>query len=194
MEIRGFVVPAFLVLVAAEAFYLRRTRQAYSLNIAISNMSCGILSLCTNLVYAALFAILYVGVKSRIGLFDLPSWRWWSLLCTFLVIDLCYYAYHRMSHRVAFLWGAHIVHHQSDEYNLTVSLRQGSVSLFMSTPFYLVPALIGISLPSFLAVNAVYQLYQFFVHTAVVNNMGWLEHVLATPRLHRMHHARNPEY
>jgi hypothetical protein len=99
-----------------------------------------------------------------------------------------------MSHRVALLWGTHIVHHESDEYNLTVSLRQGSVASIASTPFYLIPALLGIPLSVFLAVNAVYQLYQFFVHTALVDNMGWLEHVLATPRLHRVHHARNPEY
>jgi sterol desaturase/sphingolipid hydroxylase (fatty acid hydroxylase superfamily) len=163
------------------------------LNVAISNMSCGIWNLCTNLFYAVAFATLYVHVESSVGLFDL-SWQWWSLILTFGLIDLSYYAYHRMSHRVAVLWGAHIVHHESDEYNLTVSLRQGSVALFVSTPFYLLPALIGIPLPVFLAVNAVYQLYQFFVHTALVHDMGWLEHVLATPRLHRVHHARNPEY
>jgi hypothetical protein len=61
-------------------------------------------------------------------------------------------------------------------------------------PFYLPAAALGIPLEVFLATNGIYQLYQFFVHTALVGNMGWLEHVLATPRLHRLHHARNAEY
>ena len=68
------------------------------------------------------------------------------------------------------------------------------MSPFLSIPFYLPPALLGVPLPVFLAANAVYQLYQFFVHTAVVGNVGWLEQVLATPRLHRLHHARNESY
>ena len=194
MEFSAYIVLAFLILVAAEALCLRGTRHAYSLNVAISNMSCGVLSLCTNVFYAVFFAAVYMAVESRVEFLEFRSWQWWNLVLTFLIIDLCYYAYHRMSHRVSLLWGAHIAHHQSDEYNLTVSLRQGSVSLLVSTPFYLIPALIGIPLPMFLAANAVYQLYQFFVHTALVENMGWLEHVLATPRLHRTHHARNAEY
>jgi hypothetical protein len=68
------------------------------------------------------------------------------------------------------------------------------VGVFAATPFYLVPALIGIPLPVFIAMNGLFQLYQFFVHTALVRNMGWLEHVISTPRLHRVHHARNTEY
>jgi sterol desaturase/sphingolipid hydroxylase (fatty acid hydroxylase superfamily) len=194
MDIRVYLIIAFLVLAIAEAVYLRSKGRGYSMKVAVSNMSCGIWSLCTNLFYAVAFASLYLFVQSRVGIVNSLAWQWWSLAFTFIVVDLCYYAYHRMSHRVSLLWGAHIVHHESDDYNLTVSLRQGSVALIASTPFYLVPALIGVPLTVFLAANAVYQLYQFFVHTALVNNMGWLEHVLATPRLHRVHHARNPEY
>ena len=194
MELQLYVVVAFILLVGLEAALLRHRRHAYALNVAVSNMSCGILNLCTNLFYRVAFLYLYGAIQSRIGLLHLPVWRWSSLVFAFLAVDLCYYAYHRMSHRVAFLWGAHIVHHESDEYNLTVSLRQGSIALLASAPFYLLLALVGVPLRTFLVADGVYQLYQFFVHTALVERMGWLENVLATPRLHRVHHARNPEY
>jgi sterol desaturase/sphingolipid hydroxylase (fatty acid hydroxylase superfamily) len=185
---------AYAALAGVEAWHLRRTGKKFSLNVAISNMSCGVLMLCVNGVYVALFAILYGWANARTSLIAGLGWQWWNLTFVFVLIDLCYYAHHRASHRVAFLWGAHVVHHESDEYNLTVSLRQGSVALFTGIPFYLAPAVIGVPLPVFLAVTGVYHLYQFFVHTAVVKDMGWLEHVLATPRLHRLHHARNVAY
>jgi alkylglycerol monooxygenase len=194
MQFTIYILVAFVVLVAAEGAYLRRKGRAYSLNTSVSNISCGVLSLCTRVFYTAGFVVIYGALESRVGMTRSFGWQWWSLILTFVLIDLCYYTYHRMAHRVALLWGAHVVHHQSDEYNLTVSLRQDSVGVLASTPFYLVPALIGIPLPVFVAMDALYQLYQFFVHTALVRNMGWLEHVISTPRLHSLHHARNTEY
>jgi alkylglycerol monooxygenase len=194
MNFQFYTILIFCALAATEAWWLRRSRRAYPLNTTVSNMTCGVLSLCTGIFSAIAFAFLYRSVETAFGLIDGLSWQWWSLALAFIVVDLCYYAYHRASHRVALLWGAHIVHHESNEYNLTVSLRQGSVSLFTSIPFYLPAAAIGIPLEVFLAASGIYQLYQFFVHTALVGEMGWLENVLATPRLHRLHHARNEEY
>ncbi len=194
MNSRFYIVVAFCGLVGAEAWYVRRSGRRYPLNTTVSNVSCGLLSLCAGVFSAIAFAFLYRIVETRVGFIDGLGWQWWSLILTFVLIDLCYYAYHRTSHRIAFLWGTHIVHHESDEYNLTVSLRQGALAQFSSIPFYLVPAVAGVPLHIFLVVDGVYQLYQFFVHTALVTDMGWLEHVIATPRLHRLHHARNEQY
>ena len=189
-----YAIPVFMLLVAAEAWFVRRRGERYSLNVAVSNMSCGVLDRSTVVVYTIAFAFLYHFIAERSPLVGTFASQWWNYLLTFVLIDFCYYLYHRASHRVSLLWGAHIVHHESDEYNLTVSLRQGAVAEIVSTPFYLLIALTGTPFTVFVVANAVYQLYQFFVHTAVVDNMGWLEHVLATPRLHRLHHARNAPY
>ena len=35
-------------------------------------------------------------------------------------------------------------------------------------------------------------LYQFWIHTEVINRLGPLEWVLNTPSHHRIHHGRNP--
>ena len=194
MEFPVYILIALVIMGLAEAIYLAWTGRTYSLNISVSNISCGVFSLCTKIFYTGGFALVYTMLQSQLGLTRAFGWQWWSLLLTFELVDLIYYAYHRMAHRVALLWGAHVVHHQSEEYNLTVSLRQDSIGVLAATPFYLIPALIGIPLPVFIAMNGLFQLYQFFVHTALVRNMGFLEHVISTPRLHQLHHARNVEY
>ena len=41
----------------------------------------------------------------------MPVWMIW--LATFVMIDLVFYIYHRISHRVNFLWAIHMSHHSS---------------------------------------------------------------------------------
>tara|TARA_B100001758_G_scaffold224992_1_gene216732 strand:+ start:113 stop:571 length:459 start_codon:yes stop_codon:yes gene_type:complete len=52
----------------------------------------------------------------------MPIWTLW--LVTFVMIDLVFYIYHRISHRVNFLWAIHMSHHSSEEMNFAVSFRQ----------------------------------------------------------------------
>ena len=52
----------------------------------------------------------------------IPLWAMWIL--TFIMIDLVFYVYHRMSHRTRFLWAIHLSHHSSEEMNFAVSFRQ----------------------------------------------------------------------
>jgi len=42
--------------------------------------------------------------------------------------------------------------------------------------------------------QAISLLYQFWIHTELVNRIGVLELVLNTPSHHRVHHATNPQY
>jgi len=38
------------------------------------------------------------------------------------------------------------------------------------------------------------QIWGIFVHTELINKMGWLEYILVTPSHHRVHHASNAKY
>jgi sterol desaturase/sphingolipid hydroxylase (fatty acid hydroxylase superfamily) len=58
-------------------------------------------------------------------------------IACFLGADFLYYWFHRTSHEVNALWGAHVVHHQSEEFNLAVALRQGAFQGTFSWIFYL---------------------------------------------------------
>jgi hypothetical protein len=93
------------------------------------------------------------------------------------------------------LWGAHIVHHQSEEYNLSVALRQSTFQGFFSIIFYLPLAIIGFNPIAFVTINAFQTLYQFWIHTRTIDKLHpAFEYIFCTPSHHRVHHGRNPQY
>ncbi|CAL8259094.1 unnamed protein product [Boreogadus saida] len=85
---------------------------------------------------------------------------------------------------------SHQVHHSSEYYNLSTALRQSLVHHFLSWVFYL-PMALAVP-PSVFAVHIEFNLlYQFWIHTEVIKDLGPLEWILNTPSHHRVHHGRN---
>jgi hypothetical protein len=111
-----------------------------------------------------------------------------------LLYDFSYYWKHRLCHERTLLWASHVVHHQSEDYNLGTALRQTSSSFLLSWVFYIPMFAIGIPADVFIAIAAVNLLYQFWVHTEHIGSLGVLDRILVTPSNHRVHHARNAEY
>jgi hypothetical protein len=111
-----------------------------------------------------------------------------------LLYDLCYYWLHRAGHEVAIFWAAHVVHHQSQEYNLSTALRQTASGGLLGWIFYLPLALLGVPPLLFGIVALVDLLYQFWVHTEHVGKLGWFDRVFCSPSNHRVHHAVNEGY
>ena len=92
-------------------------------------------------------------------------------------------------------WGGHSVHHQSEEYNLSVALRQSSTQTIWTFAFYIPMALVGVHPILLVSVSGFNLLYQFWIHTESINKLPkWFEAVFNTPSHHRVHHARNPKY
>ncbi len=112
----------------------------------------------------------------------------------FVLYDLAYYWAHRMSHEINLFWGGHSVHHQSEDYNLSVALRQSSTQTIWSFPFYLPIALMGFDTWTFIWASGLNLIYQFWIHTESIGKMGFLEKFLNTPSHHRVHHGRDPKY
>ena len=129
-----FATPVFLLLIALELLWSRgrRSRTAgqmpYRLNDAINSISLGMLSQVTGLL-GKLFSIgIYVLTFNALALYpQLEFWStWYGVLLALVFYDFCYYWLHRAGHVVALFWAAHVVHHQSQHYNLTTALRQTS--------------------------------------------------------------------
>ena len=118
----------------------------------------------------------------------------WPWVIGLLGYDFIYYWWHRLSHEINVLWAAHIVHHQSEEYNLAVALRQAWFTPLTGVPFYSVLAFLGVPPTVFFVSAAVSLLGQFWIHTELIPKLGPLEWFLNTPSHHRVHHATNPEY
>jgi sterol desaturase/sphingolipid hydroxylase (fatty acid hydroxylase superfamily) len=195
LELVAYAIPLILVLVALEAWVGHaRGNELHRLNDSVSGFSCGALDQIVNVAVLAVFLGAYASLERRFGLVPLEVGSVAGWIVAFFGYDLAYYAFHRASHRVNFLWAAHIVHHQSEEYNLAVSLRQGAIATWVTYLFYLPLAFVGVPPAMFLAVHGIYQVYQFFVHTRLVGKLGPLEWIFATPSLHRVHHGRAPEH
>ena len=193
MDYIALAIPVFFLLIGIELALSRLLeRESYSLSDSVGDLSCGVLQQVTGVFLKAVLFGAYAFVYSGYRLFDVAQGALWAWLACFLGYDFLYYAYHRFSHEVNAGWASHVVHHQSEEYNLTVALRQSALPV--SWVFYLPLALIGFPPPMFLAVSAFDTLYQFWIHTRLVGRLGPLEWVLNTPSHHRVHHGRNPRY
>ena len=92
------------------------------------------------------------------------------------------------------MWAAHVVHHQSQAYNLSTALRQTSTGGLLGWVFYLPLAVLGVPPLVFGIVALVDLLYQFWVHTEYVGKLGWFDRVFCSPSNHRVHHAVNEGY
>jgi Sterol desaturase len=121
-----------------------------------------------------------------------PSWLLWML--TFILIDFVFYFYHRISHRVNFLWAIHMSHHSSEEMNFAVSFRQAWFGPLSKIPFFMVLPIIGFD-PTLVAVAGVIStLWGIVGHTQIINRLGPLEWFMNTPSHHRVHHGSNSQY
>ena len=116
-------------------------------------------------------------------------------MAVFVLVDFLYYWTHRLSHRVNILWAGHVVHHSSEEYNLTVALRQSALHGLFTWVFYLPLALVGVPPRMFVTAYALNLIYQFWIHTREIGKLpAPVELVMNTPSHHRVHHGVNPKY
>lgn len=187
-------IPVFFILIGIELLIsFIRKRRLYRFNDSITNISLGIGQQVVGIFMKTALFFFY--------LFLFENYRLWNLkvnlvnwLVLFFSVDFFYYWFHRFSHEVNAMWAAHIVHHQSEEYNLSVALRQSWFQNAISWVFYLPLAFVGFEPVMFLTVSSFNTLYQFWIHTRTIGKMGFLELFLNTPSHHRVHHGSNPKY
>jgi len=108
--------------------------------------------------------------------------------------DFIYYWNHRFMHESRFMWALHVVHHSSERYNLSTALRQPVADALGTSLPYGILCLFGIAPELIMTARGVNLLYQFWIHTEAIGQMGTPEAVLNTPSHHRVHHGSNPEY
>lgn len=190
----ALALPAFLLLVGLEYLWSRRLGKSYfSFSSGVENIAIGTAERLSQLFLAGYFAWVLHYIHTRYALFDIEANLFtWALL--FVLTDFLWYWYHRLSHTVNLLWGAHIVHHQSEEYNLTVSFRITAFQALVRFFFYLPLPLLGFTGEMILVTFSICGIYQFFIHTRLVKRLGLLEEILVTPSHHRVHHGSNEAY
>jgi len=188
-------IPVFFGCIAIEAAVAWVLgRKVYRINDAIADLSCGITSQITGLFTAGLTAAAYIALYDSARLTQLPDTHWATWVFAFVFTDFAYYLWHRWTHEMNLGWATHVVHHQSEDYNLAVALRQSITSAWSSWPFYLPLALVGVSPFVAFTCGALNTLYQFWIHTQLIPPLGPIGWVMNTPSHHRVHHGVNPQY
>lgn len=190
----ALAIPFFIGGMIIELIYQWVSRRPlYRFDDLIANLSCGIGQQVIDVFLKILILGVYATVYEHIRLFTIPP-NIYTYLLLFILIDFCFYWFHRFAHQINILWGTHIVHHQSEEFNFSVALRQSWFDNLFNILFYLPLALMGFDTLSFFVLFSFNTIYQFLIHTKLIGRLGVLEYVLNTPSHHRVHHGRNHQY
>jgi alkylglycerol monooxygenase len=187
----ALAIPVFLTLIILEWI---SARKYYRLADSLNSLSCGIVSTGVRVFSGFLGIFFYEWTLNHVAPWRMPADHWAVWIFAFVFYDLCYYWNHRWGHTVGIFWASHVVHHQSEEFNLTTALRQTGTGSFLGWIFYIPLALSGVPLGVFLMVGVVQLFYQFWPHTQVIGRMGFLDRWVQTPSNHRVHHAQNDRY
>ncbi len=195
-DVTLLAVPLYLLAIMIELVAVRywhrkgefETRDALtSLLMGTGNVVAGLL-----LGFVSVTALLWVW---QFRFFDLGL-HWWVFIAAFIFDDLRYYWYHRIAHRVRWVWAEHVNHHSSQHYNLTTALRQSWTGQITGMFILQVPLVLLGFHPAVIAfVYGFNLIYQFWIHTEAIGKM-WkpIEFIFNTPSHHRVHHATNPRY
>jgi sterol desaturase/sphingolipid hydroxylase (fatty acid hydroxylase superfamily) len=146
------------------------------------------ISAATRFGTVALYGFLYAHRLFTVGA---GPWAWVLLL---FAEDFTYYAWHRASHEVRFMWAAHENHHSSERFNLSTAVRQSWTTPFTIPLFYFWLPLAGFHPAMLLTQISLSLIYQYWVHTELIGSLGPLEWLMNTPSHHRVHHGSNVEY
>ncbi len=185
--------PLYVIIIAAEVLLSNyHHRKLYSWKDTAANLYL----LLINSLIDLLFRVVYIGILAHIFQYRVFEFMhpavYWILLI--LAEDFLYYWLHRFDHEVRFFWAVHVTHHSSEQMNFTVGFRSSVFQPLYRFLYFIPLAWIGFHPLDIIFIYSATQIWGIFVHTELINKMGWLENLLVTPSHHRVHHASNPKY
>lgn len=188
-----YAAPVMFALVLLEYLLAHyQNRKIYDGKDFLAASAIGIINVIINsAIKLGLFAVILV-------FYNMVPWyiphTWWSYILCFIAIDFCRYWAHKISHEQLFWWATHVTHHSSLQYNFSVSFRLSWVQS-IKIVFFIPVALMGFDPVVFFICNQIAVLYQFWIHTEMINKLHpVIEYIFVTPSHHRVHHGTNPQY
>jgi alkylglycerol monooxygenase len=187
-------IPFFALLIAVEAFFVvRENRENFDRRDTWTNIFLGFGSVAWGALFGLATGYFYLWIY-ELAPYKMPMNTFWAWAILLFADDFAYYWFHRISHEVRFFWNFHVVHHSSNQYNLSVAVRQSWFSGVAHWIFYLPIAFLGFPFWAFATMHGFNLIYQFWIHTKLVGKIGFLEKILNTPSHHRVHHGVNDQY
>ena len=189
------VIPIFIILIVLEIIVAKKMKIKINNPVdIISSLSSGITNIAKDGLKFGVLIISYSWLVKHITILKIEP-IWLAIIIAFIVQDFSGYWLHRMNHRINIFWNRHIIHHSSEEFNLSCALRQEISTIVRFGAIFMLPAaLLGISPTIFAVLGPIHLFMQFWYHTRLINKMGLLEKIFVTPSHHRVHHAINTKY
>lgn len=197
-------IPFFLLLLTLEWAAARKLESiaenarpvsgAYLTRDSLASISMGLVSVGTTAAWKTLALFGYAAIYAYLAPWHLSVARWYTWVIALVGVDLLYYAYHRIAHRVRLIWATHQAHHSSQYFNFATALRQkwnnsGEILMWVPLPLLGVPPWMVFF--SF----SISLIYQFWVHTERIDKLPRpIEFLFNTPSHHRVHHGMDPIY
>lgn len=190
-----YAIPVFVVTIILEAILTVKLKlHEYDIKDAGTSITMGLGNVALSLLNKGIVLAVFYFIYSSFHFFTIP-FVWWAWILVLIGDDFCYYWFHRISHESRLFWASHVVHHSSEEYNLSTALRQTWSGGFYTFIFWLPLILIGFHPIMVMVQMSISLLYQYWIHTELIDKMPrWFEFVFNTPSHHRVHHATNPQY
>jgi sterol desaturase/sphingolipid hydroxylase (fatty acid hydroxylase superfamily) len=156
-----------------------------------------VLYLSTGFIAGGTLAIQYVAHGSEWfgSTFNFPRFSslewplWLSVFLALAALDLGNYTAHYLLHRFEWLWAFHKIHHSSPTLDWLAAFRSHIAEQILRrllAPILLI--LFGFPLEAVTIAGAIIIVWIMFTHSNLGVNLGFLEILLITPRLHRIHH------
>jgi sterol desaturase/sphingolipid hydroxylase (fatty acid hydroxylase superfamily) len=164
------------------------------------NSVLGVIQIAASLLGNAVVAPALVWIGGTIGNSPVhmsgQGWRFpVSVLIMLALIDFVDYAFHRLEHRIPWLWAMHSLHHSDATMNATTGQRHVWLDrvlhaiVFAPLGFVFHP-----DLNVMLAVTVGGWVLDTFDHLNIRLGFAWVPWLVVSPQYHRTHHSARPEH
>jgi len=190
-----FIAIAVVMFVLGTEYLVARRKglKIFRFENTIANISMGIFDRIAGVFMVPIIYFYFDYLHQHFSIFKIPETAGWFALAV-LCSDFTWYFYHKSGHKINFFWGAHIIHHQSEDYNYSVAFNLTPFQVFIRVAFWSVMPILGFSAKTVLGTHLVIGLYQFLLHSPLIPKLGIIEEFMVTPSHHRVHHGSNEKY
>lgn len=187
-----FALPIFLVCILVEYQFAKHNYKSQDTKVSLFMM---VFAAIVEFIPKVLAFVVFVYLHEISPLKDIVQRQWWAWLLLLFLDDFSYYWFHRLNHEVRLFWAGHVTHHSSTKMNFGTALRQGVGERIHKFFYWLWIPLLGFDPLMMFTMMSLSLIYQFFVHTEVIQKLpDWVEYIFNTPSHHRVHHASNIRY
>ncbi|MEE9350474.1 MAG: sterol desaturase family protein [Flavobacteriaceae bacterium] len=193
-KILWIVMAVVLAVVGIEYLIAKKMgKNVYRFQNTISNLTMGAFDRAAGLLMVPFIYFWFDFLYKNLAIFTIPETKYYFIGAV-IISDFLWYIYHTAGHKINLFWGAHIIHHQSEDYNYTVALNLTPFQVVVRIMVWSAMPILGFSASVVLGTHLVIGLYQFLLHTTLIPKLGIIEKFMVTPSHHRVHHGSNEEY